>query len=119
VEIFAFHSSILAGMSRYGRPSHRVCMTFMLCHGSWLCQFLEADAKTPPPHKLNFADPERIRELPRRGEALEHGIEAGRGRVWRVSLRPRVSPGLTSSVQHAEVSLTRAQAGHVNRKSTS
>jgi hypothetical protein len=29
VEIFAFHPSILAGMSRYDRPSHRVCMTFM------------------------------------------------------------------------------------------
>jgi hypothetical protein len=78
-------------MSRYDRPSHRVYMTFMLYHGSWFCQFLEADAKTPLPRKLNFADPEKIRELARRGEAwgnleskqaLEQGIETGRGGVW-------------------------------------
>ena len=78
-------------MSRYERPSHCVYMTFMLGHGSWFCQFLEADAETPLPRKLNFADPEKIRELARRGEAwgnleskqaLEHGIETGRGGVW-------------------------------------
>jgi hypothetical protein len=78
-------------MSRYERPSHRVYMTFMLSHGSWFCQSLEADTKTPLPRKLNFADPEKIRELVRRGEAwgdleskraLEHGIERGRGGVW-------------------------------------
>jgi hypothetical protein len=59
------------GMSRYDRPSHRVYMTFMLSHGSWFCQFLEADAKTPLPRQLNFADSEKIRELARRGEALK------------------------------------------------
>ena len=89
--IFAFYSPILALMSRYDRPSHRVYMTSMLLRGSWFCQFLEADAKTPLPRKLNFSDPEKIRGLARRGEAwgnleskqaLEHGIETGRGGVW-------------------------------------
>jgi hypothetical protein len=63
-------------------------MTFMLSHGSWFCQFLEADAKTPLPRQFTFADPEKIRELARRGEAsgdsesrqmIEHAIETGRG----------------------------------------
>jgi hypothetical protein len=43
-------------------------MTFFLCRG-WQVQFVEADLKTPPPRKLTFADPEKIRELARRGEA--------------------------------------------------
>jgi hypothetical protein len=52
-------------------------------------QFLEADPKTPLPRKLTFSDPEKSRELARRGEAwgtsesrqmLEHAIENGRGR---------------------------------------
>ena len=77
-------------MSRYDRPSHRVYMAFMLSDGSWCCQFFKDDAKTPLSRKLNFADPEKIRELARRGEAwgnleskqaLEHGIETGRGGV--------------------------------------
>src|SRR6202041_2982080 len=55
-------------MSRYDRPSHRVYMTFFLREG-WYVQFLEADLKTPLPLKLTFADPEKIRELARRGEA--------------------------------------------------
>jgi len=77
-------------MSRHDRPSRRVDMTFFLREG-WQVSFLEADAKTPLPRKLNFSDPEKIRELARRGEAwgnletkqaLEHGIETGRGGVW-------------------------------------
>jgi hypothetical protein len=63
----------------------------MLYRGMWHCQFLEADAKTVLPRKLNFADAAKIRELARRGEAwgdleskqaLEHGIETGRGGMW-------------------------------------
>jgi hypothetical protein len=86
VNIFALSSPKLDAMSRYEHPSHRVYMTFMLSHGSWFCQFLEADAKTALPRKLYFADPEKIRELARRGEAwgdleskqaLEHGIATG------------------------------------------
>jgi hypothetical protein len=38
--------------------------------GGWEVQFLLADLKTPLPRKLTFADPEKIRELARRGEAL-------------------------------------------------
>jgi hypothetical protein len=62
-------------------------MTFFLRDG-WYVQFLEADCKTPLPRKLTFRDPEKIRELARRGEAwgdsesrqiLEDAIENGRG----------------------------------------
>jgi hypothetical protein len=57
----------------------------------WQVQFLEPDLKTPLPRKLTFTDPEKIRELARRGEAwgtsearqmLEHAIETGRGGVY-------------------------------------
>jgi hypothetical protein len=74
-------------MSRYDRPSHRVFMTFFYRAG-WQVQFCEADAKTPLPRMFTFKDPEKIRELVRRGEAwsdsesrqmLEHAIETGRG----------------------------------------
>jgi hypothetical protein len=55
-------------MSRYDRPSHRVFMTFFYRKG-WQVQFVEADLKTPLPRTFTFADPEKIRELARRGEA--------------------------------------------------
>ena len=47
--------------------------------------------KTPLPRKLTFTDPEKIRELARRGGAwrdsesrqvLEHAIETGRGGIY-------------------------------------
>jgi hypothetical protein len=59
--------------------------------GGWEIQFLEPNLKTPLPRKLTFADPEKIRELARRGEAwgtseakqmLEHAIETGRGGIY-------------------------------------
>jgi hypothetical protein len=62
-------------------------MTFFLRKG-WQVQFCEADLKTPLPKMFTFKDPEKIRELARRGEALgtsearqmiEYGIEVGRG----------------------------------------
>ena len=65
-------------------------MSFFRRQG-WQVQFLEADLKTPLPRKLTFADPDKIRELARRGEAwgdsesrqmLEHAIEQGRGGVY-------------------------------------
>lgn len=77
-------------MSRYERPSHRVYMFFQFRQG-WQVQFCEADLKTALPRKLTFTDPEKIRELARRGEAwgdsesrqmLEHAIETGRGGVY-------------------------------------
>ena len=77
-------------MSRYDRPSHRVYMYFQFRQG-WQVQFLEADLRTPLPRTLKFTDPEKIRELARRGEAwgdaesrqtLDHAIETGRGGVF-------------------------------------
>jgi hypothetical protein len=77
-------------MSRYDRPSHRVYMSFFSRAG-WQVQFLEADLKTPLPMKLTFTDPQKIRELARRGEALgtsearqmlEYAIEVGRGGMY-------------------------------------
>jgi hypothetical protein len=77
-------------MSRYDRPSHRVYMTFFF-REVWQVQFVESDLKTPLPRMFTFADPEKIRELARRGEAwgtsearqmLEYGIEAGRGGTY-------------------------------------
>jgi hypothetical protein len=74
-------------MSRYTKANHSVYMTFFFRCG-WQVQFLEADLKTPLPRMFTFADPEKIRELARRGEAwgtsearqmLEHAIETGRG----------------------------------------
>jgi hypothetical protein len=59
--------------------------------GAWQVQFLEADLKTPLPRKLTSTDPEKVRELARRGGAwrdsesrqmLEHAIETGRGGVY-------------------------------------
>ena len=77
-------------MSRYDRPSHQAYMYFFMRSG-WQVQFLEQDLKTPLPRKFTFADPEKIRELARHGEAwgdsesrqmLEHAIEKGRGGVY-------------------------------------
>jgi hypothetical protein len=59
--------------------------------GGWQVQFLESDLKTPLPRKLTFTDPEKIRELARRGGAwrdsesrqmLRHAIENGRGGIY-------------------------------------
>jgi hypothetical protein len=88
VNIFAMSSPRLGAMSRYDRPSHRVYMTFIPSHGSWFCQFLEADVKAPLPRKLNFADPEKIRELAKRGETWgdlesKQALETGSRRARR------------------------------------
>jgi hypothetical protein len=59
--------------------------------GGWQVQFTEADLKPALPRTLTFSDPEKIRELARRGGAwrdsesrqmLEHAIENGRGGVY-------------------------------------
>jgi hypothetical protein len=77
-------------------------MSFFLRDG-WQFQFLEADAKTVPPRKFTFADPEKIRELAHAEKPgglrrlgrwmLEHGIETGRGGCYL-----RLTPG-----QHAKL----------------
>ncbi|MDP9050747.1 MAG: hypothetical protein M3O31_08510 [Acidobacteriota bacterium] len=67
-------------------------MSFMKSHG-WYCQFLEEDLKTPLPRKLSFASADKILELAERAgalrnlechQALQHGIEVGRGGVFLV-----------------------------------
>jgi hypothetical protein len=74
-------------MSRFNRASHRVYMTFFLREG-WYVEFCEEDLRTHLPRTFAFSDPERIRELAKRGEALgtsesrlmlKHAIETGRG----------------------------------------
>jgi hypothetical protein len=98
VDIFAIYSPILGAMS------HRVYMTFFQREG-WYVQFLESDLKTPLPRKFNFTDPEKIKELARRGEAsgtsearqmLEHGIEVGRGGCY-LNLTPAQYKALRTS----------------------
>ena len=51
----------------------------------------EGHLKTVLPRKLTFANPDKIRELARRGEAwrdsesrqmIENGIQSGRGGIW-------------------------------------
>jgi hypothetical protein len=90
-------------MSRYDRPSHRVYCTFFF-RKAWQVQFCEADLKTPLPRTLTFADPEKIRELARRGEAwgtfearqmLEYAIEVGRGGMYL-----RLTPGQYAQLRH-------------------
>jgi hypothetical protein len=42
---------------------------YFFLRGGWEVQFFEPDLKTPLCRKFTFADPEKIRELARRGEA--------------------------------------------------
>jgi hypothetical protein len=72
------------------RPKHRIYMGFFLRQG-WFVSFLEPDLKTPLARTFNFADPEKIRDLARRGAALdtleakqmlEQAIETGRGGLF-------------------------------------
>jgi hypothetical protein len=79
-------------MSRYDRPSHQVYMYFFNLQSGWLGDSVPgAKLEDSLPRKLTFADPEKIRELARRGEAwgtseakqmLEHAIETGRGGIY-------------------------------------
>jgi len=65
-------------------------MSFMFRNG-WLCQFLEEDLKTSLPRKVVLGSQEKVREMAQRGgaamsldvlQALDHGIEIGRGGIW-------------------------------------
>jgi hypothetical protein len=69
---------------------HRVYLSFQDRHG-WLCQFLEADLKTPLPKRLHFASSDKVVELVERAGGftdqetrlmLEQGISMGRGGVF-------------------------------------
>jgi hypothetical protein len=68
----------------------KIYMYFML-HRGWHCQFLEADLRTPLPRTLTFATSEKILQLSEHvgalkdlaaRQAIEHGIEMGRGGVY-------------------------------------
>jgi hypothetical protein len=65
-------------------------MHFMLA-GAWHCQFLEPDLKTPAGRPRRFASSDLVIEMAQRGgaslrledrQALEYGIQLGRGSVW-------------------------------------
>jgi hypothetical protein len=66
-------------------------MHFLNMAKGWYCQFLMDDLKTPLRRKLTFQEPEKIFDLAKRGgaeftsadrQALEYGIQMGRGAVW-------------------------------------
>jgi hypothetical protein len=66
-------------------------------------QFLEVEPETPLPRRLTFSDPDKIRELAKRGEALgtseagqrfEHAIQTGRAGVY-LRLTPKQYRRLT------------------------
>lgn len=68
----------------------RIYMCFMQRSG-WHCQFLEADLKTALPRTVELSDEKKLFEIARRGgcnmnlegrQAIEHGIETGRGGIW-------------------------------------
>ena len=68
----------------------RVYMSFTLTKG-WFCQFLEEDAQTTLPRTIRMKDTDKIFELAERGgyrlnlegrQAIQHGIDIGRGGVW-------------------------------------
>ena len=72
------------------RPHHRIYMSFFLRSG-WYVSFLEPDLKTPLARAFNFADPDKIRDLARRGGALDtlegkqmldQAVETGRGGLF-------------------------------------
>ena len=65
-------------------------MHFMAMNG-WCCQFLESDLKTSAGRRLTFKDAAKLREMYDRfgtdkkledRQALEYGIETGRGSIW-------------------------------------
>lgn len=72
------------------QPRHRILATYFR-RDAWNVGFLEADCVTPVGRSSQFADPERIVALARRGgvtmheesiKSLEDGIGKGRGSIW-------------------------------------
>jgi hypothetical protein len=64
--------------------------------GPWQVQFTEADLKTPLPRKLTFSDPEKIRELARRGGAWRDSESRQTSKTTPSSWRPGEFGGLQS-----------------------
>lgn len=80
----------LCARCRGERRRHRIYMSFAHVDG-WCCQFLEEDLNTHLPRRLTFRSHQKVRELAERGgcalsletlQALNHGLETGRGGVW-------------------------------------
>jgi hypothetical protein len=91
-----------------------VLLNFQLYKESWRVAFLEADCKTFLPLKLHFKYAEKIKEMYRRHaetrlledeQALNHGLEIGRGGFWLRLNEEAVSDSqakpLDAVVQHA------------------
>ncbi|MDP9050834.1 MAG: hypothetical protein M3O31_08945 [Acidobacteriota bacterium] len=66
-------------------------MHFMQAKGGWHVSFMEEDLKTPLPRRFTFQDEVKILDLARHGgadftlagrQAIDQGIERGRGAVW-------------------------------------
>lgn len=66
-------------------------LNFQLYKDTWRVAFLEADCKTSLPLKVHFKYTEKIKEMYRRHaetrlledeQALDHGLEIGRGGFW-------------------------------------
>ena len=66
-------------------------MHFMLAGGLWRVSFLAADLTTPLRRRFAFTLGDKVIEMAQRGgasfalddrQALEHGLQAGRGAVW-------------------------------------
>ena len=70
--------------------THRVLMNFMVRTGGWHISFLEKDCRTVLPLKLTFAKEDKIRAMHDQcgsllledKQALEHGLDAGRGKRY-------------------------------------
>jgi hypothetical protein len=95
-------------MSRYDRPNHRVFMTFFYRKG-WQVQFLEADARTPVPRALTFTDPEKIRELAKRGLG-QSGEQASLGERYSGGQRRMLLAAYPGAVCSAQATLTHLEA---------
>lgn len=73
------------------QPRHRIYMHYMHTHRGWLCQFMLEDVRTPLGKRFTFQDPQKVVEMAKKGgaeftsadrQALEYGINMGRGAVW-------------------------------------
>jgi hypothetical protein len=74
-----------------GRAEAAPCLHVVHVSEQLFCQLLEEDLKTPLPRKVILGSQEKVREMARRGgaamsldvlQALDHGIEFGRGGIW-------------------------------------
>jgi hypothetical protein len=70
--------------------THRVLMNFMVRPGEWHISFPERDCRTVLPLKFTFANEDKLHAMHDRcgsqlledKQALEHGLNTGRGSCW-------------------------------------